>query len=1058
MNDRKKELLLTRLHFFIFGATIVGETAVTSLVVSTSSQGAAILSKLNMINGIILFLLPTILFKKIDRVNRGELFRKVLLIASLIIFTMVAVFHLNSGAHPSLSNILLLLFYPISYLLKSVLFFTFWTVATDISDVTETKQMFPEVAAFGFLGGLSGALFARILLINFSPLHILFFWGVLYVVAYRVASKVITIYGARMTPQESLPTSRKDKKSTLIDDIRSIFGMPLVRNIAYLYFATFVTIFLMDYYFWMQCSKVYSNPTDLTSFQFTFYMIHSLVTISTLRYLTPNLIAERGFTRVFSYMPRIILGGTLICGFLSLLPIKEAPLFRIFLIWQLLRYVAFENFFSPVYQMFFAAIGQEKRGRAKTVIEGVVKPTAIIFSSLSLMLFQDIRWLILSAIALSSLMMVVVARKIKIAYMMSLTERTNSQGVSVSSIIKGIGTETEQRGLTMVEKIAAVDSDDMQQFAVDMLLALNRADSTALLEEYYDRGRREINRRIAAHCGELNPLCAKKIVNRCIADDDSEIRALAFRSLALEASLLTEFHKEAHLYFHMGEEVEKFAVSLYIWQKGSRADRTWISNYLQSMSTHAKYHAHALMTQAELHISTWRSDLITELQTLSLPFYKRSLDLLLPNCSPDELDVILSIIDQIKKKERQRLFFKRIVLIPLYTIPTINEYIGNATEDTLFVRGLIKALIRYREKVSIKELPATELQGLWNFARARCIHAYLLAGVYYKILELGQRYNIRESITALFEEALQNHLIEAADVALDTLVVLEGFPYLIEGRKEFSVHDKGGRISLIEVLETLDDSDVKDMAIPILEGSSWDVYYEVGQRFIEKVDRDSSHFLDSDDPWIVFLALNWHYEYLHDSPHEERVKEIVLALQRSKWENISTLAKTVETLWQPGAVMANSSIDILEKIFFLKQCELFKLVPAEKMMTLAETTELVEYSQGDCISHQGDIANHIYLMREGIAEVRFVRAQKEILLGRLEEGDFYGESGLFRRAPRVASVVALSDCQVYVFSRGHLKKMVATTPELAINLLEVYEGKLEEYHQNLLATKEKCDA
>ena len=55
--------------------------------------------------------------------------------------------------------------------------------------------------------------------------------------------------------------------------------------------------------------------------------------------------------------------------------------FFVFVSVQFFRYIFFEIAFAPLYQLFFAAIVKEQRGRAKTFLEGVVKPLAIFLSA-----------------------------------------------------------------------------------------------------------------------------------------------------------------------------------------------------------------------------------------------------------------------------------------------------------------------------------------------------------------------------------------------------------------------------------------------------------------------------------------------------------------------------------------------------------------------------------------------------------------------------------------------------------------------------------------------------
>ncbi|ERP31585.1 hypothetical protein [Chitinivibrio alkaliphilus] len=246
MDKPGKKQQLARLLYFIFGATIVGETGVTSLIVS--EVGVSVLSKLNFINGVLLFLLPTFFFSQIDSSHRGNLLQKTLRAAIGIVSILFILYTLSAAADLTFYTAFLLILYPLSYLLKTILFLTFWTVAVDVNDTMEAKLSFPEITAWGFIGGLSGAIASRLLLIPFSPEFILLFWVFLYILAYLYTAKFNSIYGQHLVPIEAISGRSKNTRS-LIGDIKEILTMPLVKNIGYLYFFTYIAIFMLDYFF-----------------------------------------------------------------------------------------------------------------------------------------------------------------------------------------------------------------------------------------------------------------------------------------------------------------------------------------------------------------------------------------------------------------------------------------------------------------------------------------------------------------------------------------------------------------------------------------------------------------------------------------------------------------------------------------------------------------------------------------------------------------------------------------------------------------------------------------
>jgi CRP/FNR family transcriptional regulator len=61
---------------------------------------------------------------------------------------------------------------------------------------------------------------------------------------------------------------------------------------------------------------------------------------------------------------------------------------------------------------------------------------------------------------------------------------------------------------------------------------------------------------------------------------------------------------------------------------------------------------------------------------------------------------------------------------------------------------------------------------------------------------------------------------------------------------------------------------------------------------------------------------------------------------------------------------------------------------------------------------------------------------EERVLGKLGEGDLFGEMALFRKAPRSADVVAASDVELLVIKGERLEWLIRNRPELTLEVLK----------------------
>ncbi len=92
------------------------------------------------------------------------------------------------------------------------------------------------------------------------------------------------------------------------------------------------------------------------------------------------------------------------------------------------------------------------------------------------------------------------------------------------------------------------------------------------------------------------------------------------------------------------------------------------------------------------------------------------------------------------------------------------------------------------------------------------------------------------------------------------------------------------------------------------------------------------------------------------------------------------------------------------------------------------------YPAGSVIFKQANKADSFYLIYGG--SVRIVRRQnnKEVQLARLVREDYFGEMALVEKRPRSATVTALADTLLLIFSRQDFEKLYKQKPALKLNL------------------------
>jgi S1-C subfamily serine protease/rhodanese-related sulfurtransferase len=160
------------------------------------------------------------------------------------------------------------------------------------------------------------------------------------------------------------------------------------------------------------------------------------------------------------------------------------------------------------------------------------------------------------------------------------------------------------------------------------------------------------------------------------------------------------------------------------------------------------------------------------------------------------------------------------------------------------------------------------------------------------------------------------------------------------------------------------------------------------------------------------------------SPEERTSAQVARLLRQQGWSNVRILKGGL------GA-WANARLPVETKSHLPS-------IGIEIYRSLMQSNiERRRYAPGAVIFEEGDDARgEAYVVHAGTIEIRKRVDGRERRLNQVNEGELLGEMALFRKAPRSASAVAVTDAELLVVQNERLEWLIRNRPELTIELLK----------------------
>ena len=129
----------------------------------------------------------------------------------------------------------------------------------------------------------------------------------------------------------------------------------------------------------------------------------------------------------------------------------------------------------------------------------------------------------------------------------------------------------------------------------------------------------------------------------------------------------------------------------------------------------------------------------------------------------------------------------------------------------------------------------------------------------------------------------------------------------------------------------------------------------------------------------------------------------------------------------------------------LSKIELFQQLPPEEIHELVPFITNRTYIKGTTIFHQGEPADSMYIIDEGI--VNIVDDKQNIIIATLHTGDPLGEIALCTGETRSASAITESDTKVWVILKEDFDKYLMASPKIVQAVQKIINARIDDLKQ-----------
>lgn len=135
-------------------------------------------------------------------------------------------------------------------------------------------------------------------------------------------------------------------------------------------------------------------------------------------------------------------------------------------------------------------------------------------------------------------------------------------------------------------------------------------------------------------------------------------------------------------------------------------------------------------------------------------------------------------------------------------------------------------------------------------------------------------------------------------------------------------------------------------------------------------------------------------------------------------------------------------MQLLKEAETLRKVPLFAKLEPSRLKLMAFTSQYLTYEDGELVFREGDVADAVFVILEGEAEIVVETRTGNLRVGMLGKDELFGELALINNTPRSATMCAKGHLQVLRIAGDMFLKLLAESPEVALAVMRQLSQKL----------------
>jgi uncharacterized membrane protein len=132
----------------------------------------------------------------------------------------------------------------------------------------------------------------------------------------------------------------------------------------------------------------------------------------------------------------------------------------------------------------------------------------------------------------------------------------------------------------------------------------------------------------------------------------------------------------------------------------------------------------------------------------------------------------------------------------------------------------------------------------------------------------------------------------------------------------------------------------------------------------------------------------------------------------------------------------------MAELYQIESVPLFANLPEAQLEPLRKDAVRQLFKAGEIVFNHGDLAEHLYIVEDGVIDIVLPAKGEEIILATLEAGSFFGELSVFDSHPRTATARATMDTSLICIPLATIAGLTNRSPTAARQFMSVIIHRL----------------